>query len=53
MAKLTNGRTVCFVPDEKAHKLASIMGMRIVEETPVEVEAPKPARRGRPPKKAE
>lgn len=59
MVKLTNGRTTAYVSEEKAQKLASILGMRVVvddsepfvEETPEVVEAPKP-RRGRPPKKA-
>lgn len=58
MVKLTNGRTTAYVSEEKAQKLASILGMRVVvedsepfvEETPEVVEAPK--RRGRPPKKA-
>jgi len=52
MAKLTNGRTVCFVSDEKAEKLASILGMTIVRDEPEkveEVEVPEPRRpRGRP-----
>lgn len=54
MAKLSNGRVIIEVRDDKAEHYALFMGYHIVrderakEEAPV---APKP-RRGRPPKKA-
>lgn len=54
MAKLTNGRVIMEVRDDKAEHYALITGYHIVrDESPqVEVaEAPKP-KRGRPPKKA-
>ncbi len=49
MAKLTNGRVVVEVPDEKAEHYALFMGYKIVDEFPMEEveETPKP-KRGRP-----
>ena len=49
MAKLTNGRVVMEVRDDRAEHYALMTGYKIVRDEPeqVEVEAPKP-KRGRP-----
>lgn len=54
MARLTNGKIIVEVPDEKAGNYALIMGYRIMDDEPEKQveQAPKP-KRGRPPKKAE
>lgn len=53
MVKLTNGRVIVEVPEDKAAKYALIMGYRIMDDAPEKQveEAPKP-KRGRPAKKA-
>lgn len=58
MAKLTNGRAIVEVPDERAVELAWKMGYKIMvdpvpddEDEVEEIKIPRP-RRGRPPKKA-
>lgn len=54
MAKISNGRVVIEVPDEKALHYCTSMGYHIVKEEVEEAqaEAPVAPRRGRPPKKA-
>jgi hypothetical protein len=49
MAKLTNGRVVMEVRDDKAEHYALMTGYKIIQDEPAEVveEAPKP-KRGRP-----
>lgn len=52
MAKITNGRVVAEVPDEKAAHYCLMMGYKLVEETPdVEIVEPLRPKRGRPAKK--
>jgi hypothetical protein len=54
VAKLTNGRVIMEVRDDKAEHYALITGYHIVRDEPEQaevVDAPKP-KRGRPPKKA-
>lgn len=55
MAKISNGRLVIEVPDDKALHYCLAMGYHIVQDEAPEVEVvntPTAPRRGRPPKKA-
>lgn len=51
MAKLTNGKTIVEVADERAHELALKMGYRIVTDPQPQPPIPEPRKpRGRPKK---
>lgn len=54
MTKISNGRVVIEVPDEKAQHYCTSMGYHIVKDEVQSEEATKPVapKRGRPPKKA-